>query len=134
MSVDYDKYREFVDGVTSKGSKDFAEFMKTIESLNDKGLQVERLLTGSVGISAEGGEIIEIVKKVIFQGKPWDEDTRYHLKRELGDVMWYVMQTAMALGYSLDEIVEENVEKLKNRYPGGEFSVERSENRVIGDL
>ena len=73
---------------------------------------------------------MEIVKKMVFQGKPWDEHNREHLTIELGDVMWYVMQACMAL----DEVVEKNVNKLKKRYPGGEFDVHYSENRKEGDL
>ena len=90
--------------------------------------------TGAVGINAEGGEVMEIVKKLIFQGKPWDDANIYHLKRELGDVMWYVMQCLIALDSSMDEIVGMNVEKLKARYPGGEFDPFYSENREEGDL
>ena len=77
---------------------------------------------------------MEIVKKLIFQGKPWDDQNIYHLKRELGDVMWYVMQCLIALDSSMDEIVGMNVEKLKARYPGGEFDPFYSENRQEGDL
>ncbi len=95
---------------------------------------IHRLLTAAVGISAEGGEFMEIVKKMVFQGKPWDEHNREHLTIELGDVMWYVMQACMALDVSLDEVVEKNVNKLKKRYPGGEFDVHYSENRKEGDL
>ena len=98
------------------------------------GANIERLLTAAVGISAEGGEFMEIVKKMVFQGKPWDEHNRKHLIIELGDVMWYVMQACMALDVSLDEVVEGNVDKLKKRYPGGEFNVYQSENRKEGDL
>jgi len=95
---------------------------------------VERLLTAAVGMSAESGEFTEVVKKMIFQGKPVNEENLFHLKRELGDVMWYVAQACMALDTSFDEIVEMNVEKLKKRYPGGEFDVHKSENRAKGDL
>jgi len=131
--VDFTKYADFVDGVTSHPSKDYQCFIESISALNGKGANIERLLTAAVGISAEGGEFMEIVKKIIFQGKPWNDDNREHLIIELGDVCWYVMQACMALGVSLDEVVEGNVDKLKKRYPGGDFDVHYSENRKEGD-
>jgi NTP pyrophosphatase (non-canonical NTP hydrolase) len=132
--IDFDKYALFVDGVTSDPSKDYKSFLDSIEYLDGEGSNVQRLLTAAVGISAEGGEFMEIVKKMLFQGKPWDEHNRKHLIIELGDVMWYVMQACKALDVSLDEVVEGNVDKLKKRYPGGEFNVYQSENRREGDL
>ena len=132
--VDFTKYANFVDGVTSHPSKDFECFIESVSSLNGKGANIERLLTAAVGISAEGGEFMEIVKKMLFQGKPWTEDNKRHLIIELGDVMWYVMQACAALDMSLDDVVAGNVDKLKKRYPGGEFDVYHSENRREGDL
>ncbi len=132
--VNFNEYSKFVDAVTSDESRDFIAFSDRIVSLDEKGANIERLLTGAVGINAEGGEVMEIVKKLIFQGKSWDEKNIYHLKRELGDVMWYVMQCLIALDSSMEEIVGMNVEKLKARYPGGEFDPYYSENRQEGDL
>ena len=132
--IDFEKYTEFVDAVTSNESKSSESFSVRLRELYSEGLPVERLLTAAVGMSAESGEFIEVVKKMIFQGKPINEENLFHLKRELGDVMWYVAQACMALDTSFDEIVEMNVEKLKKRYPGGEFDVHKSENRVEGDL
>ena len=134
MTVDFEKYTEFVDAVTSNESKSSESFSVRLRDLYSEGLPVERLLTAAVGMSAESGEFIEVVKKMIFQGKPVNEENLFHLKRELGDVMWYVAQACMALDTSFDEIVEMNVEKLKKRYPGGEFDVHKSENRKEGDL
>ena len=134
MTVDFKKYTEFVDAVTSNESKSSESFSVRLRDLYSEGLPVERLLTAAVGMSAESGEFIEVVKKMIFQGKPVNEENLFHLKRELGDVMWYVAQACMALDTSFDEIVEMNVEKLKKRYPGGEFDVHKSENRIEGDL
>ena len=131
--VDFQKYTKFVDAVTSDESRDFVAFSDRVVALDEKGANIERLLTGAVGINAEGGEVMEIVKKLLFQGKPWNEETTYHLKRELGDVMWYVMQCLIALETDMDEIVEMNIEKLKKRYPGGEFNVHNSEVRAAGD-
>ena len=132
--VDLNKYADFVDGVTSNPSKDYKSFLDALKYLDGEGSNIHRLLTAAVGISAEGGEFMEIVKKMVFQGKPWNDDNRKHLTIELGDVMWYVMQACMALEIPLDEVIAGNVEKLKKRYPGGEFNVYQSENRAEGDL
>ena len=131
--IDFDKYALFVDGVTSDPSKDYQSFLESLDNLDGEGANIQRLLTAAVGLSAEGGEFMEIVKKMVFQGKPYNDDNREHLIIELGDVMWYVMQACMALGVSLDEVVEGNVEKLKKRYPGGDFDVHYSENRAADD-
>ena len=132
--IDLNKYAVFVDGVTSNPSKDYKSFLDALEYLDGEGSNIHRLLTAAVGINAEGGEFMEIVKKMVFQGKPWNDDNRKHLTIELGDVMWYVMQACMALEIPLDEVIAGNVEKLKKRYPGGEFNVYQSENRAEGDL
>jgi len=131
--IDFSKYAIFVDGVTSHPSKDYQCFVESISSLNGKGANIERLLTAAVGISAEGGEFMEIVKKMVFQGKPWNDDNREHLIIELGDVMWYVANACIALGVDFDDVVKGNVKKLEKRYPGGSFSVEKSEVRAKGD-
>ena len=132
--VDTQKYTEFVDAVTSLTSKDSEAFSVRLRDLYAKGLPIERLLTAAVGMSAESGEFTEIVKKMIFQGKPVNEENLFHLKRELGDIMWYVAQACMALDTDFNEIIEMNVDKLKSRYPGGEFDVHFSENRKEGDV
>ena len=132
--VDTKKYTEFVDAVTSNESKGSDAFTVRLRELYSEGLPVERLLTAAVGMSAESGEFTEVVKKMVFQGKPVNEDNIFHLKRELGDIMWYVAQACMALDTDFNEIIEMNVEKLKSRYPGGEFDVHHSENRKEGDV
>ena len=131
--VDLDKYAIFVDGVTSDPSKDYQSFTESLDNLDREGANIQRLLTAAVGLSAEGGEFMEIVKKMVFQGKPWNDDNREHLIIELGDAMWYVMQACSALDVSLEDVVAKNVEKLKKRYPGGEFDVYKSENRSVDD-
>ena len=131
--VDFSKYALFVDGVTSNPSRDYKSFIESLSVLDGQGANINRLTTAAVGISAEGGEFMEIVKKMVFQGKPWNDDNREHLIIELGDVMWYVMQACMALDVSIEDVVAGNVEKLKKRYPGGEFDVFYSENRKAGD-
>jgi len=133
-NVDTQKYVEFVDAVTSQASKDHEAFIYRLQELEGQGFHSERLLTAAVGMCAESGEFTEVVKKTLFQGKPVTEENLFHLKRELGDIMWYVAQACMGLGTSLDEIMEMNVDKLKARYPGGEFDVHYSENRKEGDL
>ena len=102
--------------------------------IRDRGANIHRLLTAAVGISAEGGEFMEIVKKVIFQGKPYNEENIHHLKIELGDVLWYVAQACIALDISLDDLCDMNITKLEKRYPEGHFSEFYSENRKSGDL
>ena len=133
-NVDTQKYVEFVDAVTSQPSKDHEAFISRLQEIEGQGFHSERLLTAAVGMSAEAGEFTEVVKKIIFQGKPVNEENLFHLKRELGDIMWYVSQACMGLDTTIDEIIEMNVEKLKARYPGGEFDVHYSENRKEGDL
>ena len=133
-NVDTKKYLEFVDAVTSKESKTYYSFAQRIAILQDQEFPTERLLTAAVGMSAEAGEFTEIIKKIIFQGKPVNDENLFHLKRELGDIMWYVAQACMGLGISLDEVMEMNVEKLVARYPGGQFDVHYSENRKEGDV
>jgi NTP pyrophosphatase (non-canonical NTP hydrolase) len=131
--VDFDRYVEFVDAVTSDASKDFLALSDRMVELDEKGANIERLLTAGVGINAEGGEFLEIIKKMIFQGKPFNEDNREHMIIELGDMMWYVAQACMALEVSLDDVVARNVQKLLKRYPEGAFDVYFSENRAADD-
>ena len=133
MTIKFERYEEFVSAVTSEASTNFVDFADRIGDLDRQGANIERLLTAGVGINAEGGEFLEIIKKMVFQGKPWNEDNREHLIIELGDVMWYVMQACAALDVSLEDVVAGNVEKLKKRYPGGEFNVYESENRSADD-
>jgi NTP pyrophosphatase (non-canonical NTP hydrolase) len=127
-------YKTFVDGVTSPVSKNTELFIKRIRELDAAGCDPARLMTAGMGLASEGGEFDEIVKKIFFHGKEFNEDNRYHLKRELGDIVWYWMNACIALKYDPYEIIEENVSKLESRYPGGEFSIWHSENRKEGDL
>ena len=128
------EYLRFVDSVTSDESKVASQFIARTAQLQAEGCKVERLLTAAVGISAEGGEFLEIVKKIAFQGKPYDEASINHLKIELGDVLWYVAQACMALDVSLDDVIAQNITKLAARYPEGHFNSYFSENRRIDDL
>ena len=131
--IDFKKYQEFVDAVTSDASKDFLSLTERMVELDQKGANIERLLTAGVGMNAEAGEFLEIIKKMLFQGKPWNQDNKEHLIIELGDVIWYITQACIALGVSLDEVISGNVDKLMKRYPGGNFDVYYSENRDVND-
>ena len=135
MTVDTNKYLDFVTEVTSLPSTDLAALLSRITELDiEQDADVPRLLTAALGLTAESGEFTEVVKKIILQGKPYNEENIFHMKRELGDICWYLAQACMALDTTFDEIIEMNVDKLKARYPGGEFDVHQSENRKKGDL
>jgi len=134
--VNTDSYMEFVNAVTSEESKDYIPFNSRCFEIQsgDDGIPIHRLITAALGMGAESGEFTEVVKKIVFQGKPVNEDNIFHMKRELGDIMWYVAQACMSLDTTIDEIIEMNVEKLQARYPGGSFDVHYSENRQEGDV
>ena len=134
MTVDTKKYLEFVYGVTSAPSTDYIALVQRLNQLEAEDADVCKLLTAALGLTAESGEFTEIVKKIILQGKPYNNENVYHMKRELGDICWYIAQACMALDTTFDEIIEMNVDKLQKRYPGGEFDVHHSENRKEGDL
>ena len=129
------RYGEFVKSTTSDESLRTEVMMDRVMGLqySNEETQFSQLLTASIGMQAESGEFSEIIKKVIFQGKDWNEENRFHLKRELGDFLWYWVQGCMALGYTPEEVMEENIKKLSKRYPHG-FEVLRSEVRDEGDI
>ena len=133
MTIEFKKYEEFVATVTSDCSTNFVDFADRIGELDREGANIERLLTAGVGINAEGGEFLEIIKKMVFQGKPWNSDNREHLIIELGDIMWYVAQATIALGISMEEVLDRNITKLGKRYPEGAFDAYYSENRAADD-
>ena len=133
--IDLNKYKNFVQEVTSLESNKTMVLKHTMEELEkESGVNIALLMTGAIGMASEGGEFSEIVKKCIFQGKPLDNETIFHCKRELGDIMWYWVNSCRALDLDPNEVIAENVNKLKKRYPGGEFDVHYSENRQEGDL
>ena len=133
--IDTNKYIEFVRQTTSPASSDLAQLLARITELEaSDDADIPRLLTASLGMSAEAGEFTEVVKKIILQGKPYNKDNVFHLKRELGDICWYMAQACMALDTTFEEVLQMNYEKLSARYPDGTFDVYRSENRVEGDL
>lgn len=133
--VDLNAYKDFVGAVTSEESNNTSALAARLEALeNNYNVNAALLLTASIGLASEGGEFSEIVKKAAFQGKPLDPDTQFHMKRELGDIIWYWVNACRALGLDPNEVVAENVRKLEARYPGGTFDVYYSENRQEGDL
>jgi NTP pyrophosphatase (non-canonical NTP hydrolase) len=142
--IDLNKYSEFVEAVTSRDSNDLASFINRLDyldgmwddKLEEKGptINVPLLLTSAIGLGSESGEFQEIVKKLFFQGKPLTEETKFHMKRELGDILWYWTNACRALELDPNDVISENVTKLKARYPGGDFDPFYSENRKEGDL
>tara|TARA_B100000927_G_C16422820_1_gene452144 strand:- start:846 stop:1250 length:405 start_codon:yes stop_codon:yes gene_type:complete len=128
-------YAKFVDSTTSRESKDFLAFIGSTSKLEaqEEWINIPRVLTSAIGMLAESGEFTEVLKKMIFQGKPLNEEQRFHMKRELGDILWYWIQGCMALGFTPDEVMDENIKKLEARYPNG-FEVARSETREVGDI
>ena len=137
MQIDLNKYKEFVAGVTSDASDSVMQmYNRMVDVHTETNLKVNPalLLTAAIGLAAETGEFAEIPKKIVFQNKPCDEDAVFHMKRELGDIMWYWINACRALGLDPNDVIAENVNKLKARYPGGEFDAYYSENRKDGDL
>ena len=133
-TIEPNKYIEFVRQTTSPASSEYPKLVERLNELEGQGADVSRLMTAAFGMSAEAGEFTEVVKKIFLQGKPYTEENVFHMKRELGDLCWYLAQACMALDITFEEVLEMNYEKLSARYPEGSFDVYRSENRVKGDL
>jgi NTP pyrophosphatase (non-canonical NTP hydrolase) len=144
MTVDLNRYQDFVAAVTSEPSNDLTTFMNRLDELDGNynseteahgpDINVPLLLTACLGLAAESGEFIEIPKKIFFQGKSLNEENLFHMKRELGDIMWYWINACRALNLDPNEVIAENVNKLMSRYPDGQFDVHYSENRQQGDI
>jgi NTP pyrophosphatase (non-canonical NTP hydrolase) len=135
MQIDLNKYQDFVAEVTSKESNYPDDFVARVKEINDTTtINPSLLLTAAMGLAAEGGEFVEIPKKILFQGKPVNEENIFHMKRELGDIMWYWINACRALNLDPNDVIAENVRKLESRYPGGSFDAHYSENRRDGDL
>ena len=127
-------YQEFVDEVSSDATKNNDDsFFDALDIVDEQGVEPSRLLTAGIGLSGEVGEFNDIVKKCVFQGKELDDDVVNHLRSELGDIMWYVAQGCIALDTTIEEIIDINTAKLKDRYPGG-FDEFRSDNRDEDDI
>ena len=133
-TIEPNKYIEFVRQTTSPASSEYPKLVERLNELEGQGADVSRLMTAAFGMSAEAGEFTEVVKKIFLQGKPYNEDNVFHMKRELGDLCWYLAQACMALDITFEEVLEMNYEKLSARYPAGSFDVYRSENRKDGDV
>ena len=133
-TIEPNKYIEFVRQTTSPASSEYPKLVERLNELEGQGADVSHLMTAAFGMSAEAGEFTEVVKKIFLQGKPYNEDNVFHMKRELGDLCWYLAQACIALNITFEEVLEMNYEKLSARYPAGSFDVYRSENRVEGDL
>ena len=146
--IDLNKYKDFVEAVTSAESNDLTSFMNRLDRLDGNyevfegetearhgpDINVPLLITGALGLGSESGEFQEIVKKMLFQGKPLTEENLFHMKRELGDIIWYWISACRALDLDPNAVIAENVSKLSARYPGGSFDPFYSENRKEGDL
>lgn len=129
-----DEYGKFVQSTTSEESLSTEVLVDRLMDLHiHNSVEFSQLLTASIGMQAESGEFSEIIKKIIFQGKEFTKEERFHLMRELGDVLWYWVQGCTALGYTPQQVMEENIRKLESRYPNG-FEVVRSEIRAKGDI
>ncbi|MBM3632063.1 MAG: pyrophosphatase [Alphaproteobacteria bacterium] len=133
MAISLEKYTQFVDATASDSSKNYPDFSQRLSDLDQKGFATQRVMNAAIGMCAESGEFMEIVKKIVFQGKEPSEENMYHLKRELGDIIWYIAQACIGLNISLSDVIQMNFDKLSARYPQG-FSIERSEYRPHSDV
>jgi len=136
--IDLNSYKNFVEGVTSLQSNSTKLFIDNLEEtqkhLDVFDINMSLLMTSTIGMSSESGEFAEIVKKLLFQGKPFTDQTKAHLKSELGDVIWYWINACRAIDVDPNEVIAQNVQKLESRYPGGKFDVYMSENRKSEDI
>ena len=138
--MELEEYRQFVDSITSDESKQYSSFLHRLAELEQSpahmmgNINIPRLITAAFGLVSEGGEFTEQVKKILFQGKPLNEEVRTRLIKELGDVAWYWANACTALNVDPNEVLQINADKLKARFPEGHFTAERSENRLDGDI
>ena len=128
------QYQKFVDKVTSDASKNTEKLVDRLEYVDRKNIHVSRILTAGIGLSGEVGEFNEIIKKALFQEKELDDQTVTHLKKELGDIMWYVAQACISLNTDIEEIIGINMTKLKSRYDKGSFDKDKSNIRKEEDI
>lgn len=134
MTINTKDYSNFVSAVTSAPSTNYKDLINRLDELNEMGVNISKLMTSYTGICAEAGEYAEVVKKILFQSKPYNEDNVFHMRREIGDILFYISMACDALGFSIDEAIKMNVEKLSARYPNGTFDAYFSENRKEGDV
>ena len=129
-----EEYTDFVDQVTSEASKSSDKMRERINYLNSKDIEMSRLLTAGIGLSGEVGEFNEIIKKIMFQEKTFDVVANEHMRRELGDIMWYLAQACLALKVDLVDIINGNKEKLSKRFPQRQFNEKFDANRNKRDV
>ena len=130
----FSTYSDFVTKVTSEPSLEMEALKNSLDDINNNSnIEVPRLLTAALGLGSETGEFVEIVKKMVLQGKPASDDNIFHMKRELGDIMWYWTTACASLGLDPFEVISVNQKKLEARY-GEKFEINRSEVRKEGDL
>ena len=129
-----EEYIDFVDKVTSEPSKSTDKMRERIDYLNSRDIEMSRLLTAGIGLSGEVGEFNEIIKKIMFQEKSFDDVAHEHMKKELGDIMWYVAQACLALNVGLADVINTNKEKLSKRFPQKMFNERDDANRDLGDV
>lgn len=134
MTVDLSRYDHFVDSVTSDTSKNLDQWVERLYELQSQNINPGLLSTGSTGLAGESGEFAELVKKLNWHNKPLTDELRLHMKKELGDIIFYWMMCCQSMNFNPNDVISENVSKLEARYPEGSFSVERSENRAHGDI
>ena len=130
----FSTYSDFVAKVTSEPSMDLDALKRSFDDIeSNSNIKTARLLTAALGLGSETGEFVEIVKKMILQGKPPSDENIFHMKRELGDIMWYWTTACASLDLDPFEVINENQKKLEARY-GEKFEIDRSEVRKEGDL
>ena len=130
----FSTYSDFVAKVTSEPSMDLDALKRSFDDIeSNSNIKTARLLTAALGLGSETGEFVEIVKKMILQGKPPSDENIFHMKRELGDIMWYWSTACASLDLDPFEVINENQKKLEARY-GEKFEINRSEVRKEGDL
>ena len=127
------EYMNFVDSVTSDSTKQQIDFIEALNIMEEQGAIPSRLLTTALGLNGEASEFSELIKKCVFQGKEYNENTKNKLKSELSDIMWYIAQGCIALDTSIEELIDINTAKLSARYPDG-FDKDKSNNRKEGDI
>jgi NTP pyrophosphatase (non-canonical NTP hydrolase) len=136
LQIDLKKYSDFVNAITSETSNNAEALIARIKALQTESpsLNVSLALTSATGMCGESGEFSEIFKKIVYHGKPYNEETKAHAAKELGDVIWYWTNACRALGLDPNQVIADNVTKLEARYPGGKFSAAASELRAAGDI
>lgn len=104
--------------------EEYEDFVTGLASPDGMSSEKAKIGMGALGVAGEGGEVADIAKKVLYHGKPFDEETKNKMKNELGDVIWYIAFLARnVLDSSIQELIDMNVEKLQARYKSGQFTV-----------